>query len=600
MRAKRANRFNAIVRHELHRAKGTLAIAALSTLGLTLTELTRPWPLKIIVDHVLLARPASPTLTPFGGPFEMSKTLAVVALASTIVLIALVRSALAYFQLSITLRIGSHLAYALRRELFAHLQRLSLSFHSRARSGELLTKVASDTGVVKDVFAELALTAGLHLLTIIGIFAIMWAVNWRLALVVVATFPLLLSSLLHLYRKGKASARRQRKREEALAARLGEVLAAVPLIQAFGRERYEEERFATESGEYLAESIRHARVEAVAARAVEIITAAGSCAVIVFGSLQVLEGRMTLGSILIFTSYLSSLYRPVRDLAKLSTRFSRAMASTQRIDEILRIEPDIHDHPRAIEAPRLAGEIVFRNVSFDYGDGKGVLGDVSFTIRPGQRVALLGASGAGKSTLVSLILRLYDPQQGSIYLDGVDIRHYRRESLRRQIGIVPQNSILFGATVRENIAYGKLDATMEEIVAAATAANAHQFILDLADGYGTVIGERGETLSGGQRQRIAIARALIRDAPILILDEPMTGLDIGSAAKVREALSRLMAGKTCLVITHDPRAAADADVLLVLEDGRIVERGRDRAGIASVLRTPARSDLPPLRPLSLR
>src|SRR5919197_2095705 len=208
MRAKRANRFNAIVRHELHRAKGTLAIAALSTLGLTLTELTRPWPLKIIVDHVLLARPASPTLTPFGGPFEMSKTLAVVALASTIVLIALIRSALAYFQLSITLRIGSHLAYALRRELFAHLQRLSLSFPSRARSGELLTKVASDTGVVKDVFAELALTAGLHLLTIIGIFAIMWAVNWRLALVVVATFPLLLSSLLHLYRKGKASARR--------------------------------------------------------------------------------------------------------------------------------------------------------------------------------------------------------------------------------------------------------------------------------------------------------------------------------------------------------------------------------------------------------
>src|SRR5439155_17222038 len=263
------------------------------------------------------------------------------------------------------------------------------------------------------------------------------------------------------------------------------------------------------------------------------------------------HGKMLPGELVMVVVYLNNLYIPLRVMAKLSTDFSKAMASADRISEVLDLEPEIQDRPDAIEAERLNGKIDFQNVSFDYGDGKDVLRDISFSVSPGQSLALVGVSGAGKSTIVSLILRLYDPQQGAIFIDWVDIQHYRRESLRRQIGIVLQNSILFGATIRENIAYGNPEASLEEIVAAAKAANAHEFICDLEEGYDSVIGERGATLSGGQRQRIAIARAVIRNAPILILDEPMTGLDVESEAKVREALDRLMTGRTCLMITHD-------------------------------------------------
>jgi ATP-binding cassette subfamily B protein len=306
---------------------------------------------------------------------------------------------------------------------------------------------------------------------------------------------------------------------------------------------------------------------------VDIISAVGTWGVILFGSLQALEGRMTPGNVLIFAAYVNSLYGPIRSLARLSAKFSKATVSAQRIAEILNVEPEIQDHPGAIEASKLKGEIVFENVSFHYEEDKKVLSDISFTISPGQHVVLLGPSGAGKSTLVSLILRFYDPQTGSILIDEVNIKDYQRESLRRQIGIVLQDSILFGTSIQENLVYGKLDATLEEIKAAAKAANAHEFILEQEAGYDTIIGERGGTLSGGQRQRIAIARTFIRNAPILILDEPMTGLDVESEAAVRDALRRLMDGKTCLLITHDLHAVIEADLILMLEEGRIVEQG---------------------------
>lgn len=562
-----------IFRH-LQRARGNLFFAAFCMLGLTLTDLLRPWPLKIIFDHILLDKPLPHYLSFLRETLQSGKVPALVAISFSILLIAVFRGALSYSQVYITSRIGNQLVYTLRRELFGHIQRLSLSFHNRARSGELLTKVAGDTATVKDVFADLALTNTSDLLTIVGVFAIMFALNWKLGFIVLATFPLLLANLFFRYRTAKASARRQRKTEEKIATRISQVLSTAVLVQAFGREKYEEERFDTESSAYVQESIRNARIEAMAARAVEIISALGSSAVVLFGSWQVLKGQMTLGSVVIFTSYLQSLYRPLRNMAKFSTQVSKAAVSAQRIAEILDIEAEIEDDPAAIKISSLKGGIAFKNVSFDYGDGKGVLNNVSFAIAPGQRVALVGTSGAGKSTLISLILRLYDPQEGAVEIDGVNIKEYERESLRRHTGIVLQNSVLFGASIKENIAYGKLEATMEEIVAAAKAANAHDFIIKLEDGYDTIVGERGETLSGGQRQRVAIARALIRTAPILILDEPMTGLDVESEASVLEALNRLMAGKTCLLITHDLQSASAADLVLVLEGGRIVEQGR--------------------------
>ena len=573
MKTEGATPFKRIILSHLISVKGGLFLSLVCMVAFTLTELLGPWPLKIIFDHVLLEKPLRPSLAFLGGILPAGKTASLVVVSLSIVAIAILRGFFSYAQIYITSRISYRLAHTLRSELYVHVQRLSLSFHKAARSGELLTKITSDTNALRDVLAEPVLTFSAHLLTLTGMFAIMFALNWKLSLIVLATFPILLVTFFYFYREIKVSACRQRKQEGRIASRIGEILTALPMVQAFGRERYEEERFQAESAETSEEGLRTARMEAAATRTVEIISAAGTGAAIFFGAFQVLNGTMLPGELLIFAGYLTNMYRPTRNLAKLSTKFSKAMVSAERIARLLEIEPEIQDAPDAIQAPALKGEIVFESVSFDYGDGKGALKDVSFAISAGQRVALVGPSGAGKSTIVSLILRLYDPQAGSILIDGVCVKNYGRESLRRQIAIVLQDSVLFGATVKENIAYGKLDATMEEIVCAAQAANAHDFILQLPHGYDTILGERGGTLSGGQRRRIAIARAIIRNAPVLILDEPMTGLDAESEGKVRQALDRLMLGRTCLVITHDLLAAAEADTVLVLEEGRIVARG---------------------------
>ena len=573
LRRRPLSRFRQLFVANLREVKGRLLFAALCTLGATAAELLKPWPLKVILDHVILDKPIPPFLRALHGVLAVGKVPLLMEAAAGIVLIALAGGLFSYFQIFITSSVGYKMVYALRREMFTHLQTLSLAFHNRARSGDLLTKIAGDTNTLKDVFADSILKFTSYVLTVAGMLAIMVAIDWKIGLIAFATLPFLAYSLLHLYRKTKLSVKTQKKQEGKVASRMSEVLQAVPLVQAFARERYEAEQFDAVTQETVRESIRVARLEAAATRSSEIITALGTAAAVLFGAFQVLQGRMLPGELVLVVGYLTNMYKPIRQLAKLSTDFSKAMAAAERVSEILEIEPEILDRPDAIPARDLKGEIVFRDVSFDYGDGKDVLRNISFSVSPGQRLALVGVSGAGKSTIVSLILRLYEPQRGTILIDGRDLRQYKRASLRRHIGIVLQQSLLFGATIRENIAYGKPTATLQEIEAAARAANADEFICQLEHGYDTVIGERGATLSGGQRQRIAIARALIRDAPVLILDEPMTGLDGESEAKVREALDRLMAGKTCIVITHDLQSVADADQVLVLDGGRIADRG---------------------------
>jgi ABC-type multidrug transport system fused ATPase/permease subunit len=571
---KKRSRFNQVLLHHISEVRVSLLMAILCTILLAMAELVKPWPLKIIIDNVLLEKSLPDYLSFLDGIIKSDKTFSIILVASSIIVVSLIKSFSSYFQLSTTSRIGFRLAHHLRTQLFIHIQSLSLSFHNRSERGELLTKVTNDTNDLREVFTDFGLAFISEMLSLIGMFAIMLAMNWRLSLIVFATFPVMLFISFYRYRTIRDSAKRQRKAEGRIASRVGEVLNSIVVVQAFAREGYEGQRFDAQSSNTLDESIRTANMEAAAARAVDLVTAIGMWAVILFGSLQALKGQITPGSVYIFASYMNSLYGPIRNLSKISAKFSKSVVSAERIAEVLDIEPEIKDSPNAIAAQNLKGEIVFDKVSFAYEDGKQVLTDISFRLTPGQRVALLGPSGSGKSTISALISRFYDPQYGTVSIDGLNIKNYQRESLRGQIGIVLQDSILFGASIRENIVYGKLDATQEEIVVAAKRANAHEFISELENGYDTIIGERGCTLSGGQRQRIAIARTFIRDVPILILDEPMTGLDVESELAVKDALQRLMAGKTCLLITHDLQSALEADFILFLEDGQIVEQGR--------------------------
>ena len=565
-------KFRHLINRNLTAEKWNFVLAIVCTIIVAVADLLRPWPLKLIIDNVLLGKSLPHSLRSLETFFVDDKVWTIVAVASLLILISAVKGFSVYAQTSITSRIGYRIAHALRGELFSHLQCLSLTFHKKSRAGELLTKVTSDTNSVRDAFSEFALTLVTEVLTLAGMIVIMFAMNVELSLVVLATFPLLAVISVYRFRRIRDSARKVRKAEGNLASRVSETLHAIATVKAFGRERYETERFETESSATLQESIRTARLEAASSRAADMVNAVGTFAVLVFGSLQALRGQITPGSVLIFVSYMNSLYVPIRTLAKLSAKLSRAFVCAGRISDILGIEPEVADRPGALAANGLRGNISFRDVSFAYGSSRPVLRNISFDISAGQKVALLGPSGAGKSTIVSLILRLYELECGEILIDGIGVKDYQRESLRQQIGIVMQDTVMFGATIRENIAYGKVEATTEEIISAAKAANAHEFICKLEDGYDTVIGERGGTLSGGQRQRIAIARAFVRNAAILVLDEPMTGLDVENEAAVRNALQRLMRGKTCVLITHDLASAADADRVLILDHGRIREQ----------------------------
>jgi ATP-binding cassette, subfamily B, bacterial len=586
------SRFSVLVCDHLRQVKGRLFIAGICVIGYLLTQLLVPWPIKLIIDHVLLHKELPALMLPLAQLISADRPVAIIVISSSIALLAFCRGFFTYVQLYITSRIGFQLVHMLRRELFAHLQRLSLSFHNQTGPGELLAKVTGDTNTLGSVFSDSPLAFVAELLLVIGMIAVMVIINWRLSIIPLVTIPLLFGSLSYRFKKINNTASRQRSNEGKIATRLNEVLTAVPLVQALSQQQYEEQRFENESALSLEQSIRAARLEAAATRTVEVISALGLGAVVLAGSFQVLNGAMLPGELLVFVGYISNMNRPVRALARLSIRFSKARVSAERIADILNVEPEIIDAPDAIAASRLKGHVVFENVSFDYGDGKSILKDASFSLSPGKRGALIGKSGSGKSTVVSLILRFYDPKSGTISIDGVDVRDYQLESLRRNIGIVMQDSMLFGGTIRENIAYGKPDTSLEEIVTAARAANAHEFIEKLEHGYDTVISGQGRSLSGGQRQRIAIARTIILDTPILILDEPMRGLDAESRMKVEEALDRLMVGRTCLLVTHDLEAAARADITLTLMRGRVFQRDTTSNGTdKSLICQPMPSDM---------
>ncbi|THJ13467.1 MAG: ABC transporter ATP-binding protein [Nitrospira sp. CG24C] len=573
MNLRRQSRFKEIVLNHLLKMKGRLCLAALCLVGYVAIDLLKPWPLKFLFDYVLLQQPLPSFLSSLQGTLQDGLLLPLGIVAGSIICISALSGVFSYGQLYLTSKVGFLLSATLRNELFSRLQRLSLSFHHQTKSGELLTNVSSDTAALRDVFADWALTMAGHGLMLFGMMVIMFVLNWKLALVAMVTLPMMGALLFVLIRKVKATAQKQRKHEGAIASHVNEVLGAISLVQAFGREEHEESRLQKYSDHHVEQGIHTARLTASVSRMVHIVEALGTAGIVLFGGWLVLGKQMTPGDLLVFLSYGHSLYKPLRNLSSLSVKFSRAMVSAKRVADILDIEPEIRDLPDARQASALQGDIAFHQVAFGYERNTNVLHGVSFHIDAGQKVALVGSSGAGKSTIVNLILRLYEPQSGSIMIDGINSAQYKRESLRQHIGIVLQDTVLFGASIAENISYGKPDATREEIERAAALSYAHDFIAALPDGYDTILGERGNTLSGGQRQRICLARAIIKQPSILILDEPTSAVDPASAALIRDTVARLQTGKTTLVIAHQFVAMDQFDQILVLENGRLVEQG---------------------------
>lgn len=556
---------------QIRKQKFLLAISGLGLVVEVVAQLLRPWPLKLIFDYIIIPERSSAASFPVLD--SVNPMLLLFVLAIGVVGVSGLRAVAAYVSVVCMSLAASRIVAEIRAKLYAHLQRLSLSFYYRVKSGDLITRITSDTDRLRDVTVMAAFPMIVNTLTLVGMVGVMFWLNWELALIGLAVFPLFLLSTLKITKRIHQVARQQRKREGAMAATAAEAIGAMKVVQALSLEGMLESMFAGENRKSLEESARTQQLAASLQRTVELLVAIATALVLWRGVRLVLHGAATPGDLLVFVNYLKSAFKPTRQLAKFMAQISKATASGERIIDLLDVVPEIRDTRGAVEAPPFQGAVRFHRVSFAYETSKVILKNISFEAQPGQRVALVGPSGGGKSTLVSLLLRLYDPLEGQILIDGGDLRQYKIESLRRQISIVLQDSVLFGISVRDNIAYGALGATDVQIQAAARLANAHDFIMALPQGYDTFLGERGATLSGGQRQRIAIARAAVRKAPIVVLDEPTVGLDNENERAVTEALERLTVDCTTFLITHDLRASSEVDLILHIEEGTILERG---------------------------
>ena len=556
----------------LRQHRRTLLVAVLAMIGASVMEILRPWPLKIIFDGLLIPSDQPDAITGWAvGMFGDGTGLLTVA-SGAILLIAVIGGIFAFGQSYLIAATGQKVVAEIRLDLYRHIQRLSHSFHDQTSAGDLLARLTGDVRMMRDLLINASIYFSARILVIGGTLTVMALMDWRLTLCAVVILPLLAIVTRRFGEEIKGAARRQRRKEGKIAMVMGENISAISVVQGFAREAYEEARFAKQNNSSAQAGLRATRLEAHMDRLVQVILALGTCAVVWYGVVRVQSGAITPGDLLVFTAYLSTLYKPVRKLAAMTGRIAKATASGERLLEILDLQPEVRETPGAVQAPAFTGQVVFQDVSFAYPGGASVLQRAGLAIRPGECVALVGPSGAGKSTLGRLLLRFYDVTGGRVAVDGHDVRDLTLASLREQISVVLQDSILFATTIRANIAYGRLDATDEEIEDAARAAGAHGFILDLPDGYDTVVGERGATLSGGQRQRVALARAILRDAPILILDEPLTGLDATTARQVAGALGVAARGRTTLMIAHDETSLSLADRIVEVRDGLLTER----------------------------
>jgi ATP-binding cassette subfamily B protein/subfamily B ATP-binding cassette protein MsbA len=538
----------------------------------------QPWPLKLIVDKLLTHQPLPESIGWLTALPGGATPLGVLTwLAAGTVLLFWSQRVVAIAQNYLKTGVGQRLSYTLGAALFEHLQQLSLVFHSRSPAGDLIRRVTNDSTCIRQLILEVCLPILTSLSTLVVIFGVMWQMDRSLALLAIAFAPLL-ALLMRVFDRPMTERTYQHQQLEGEMMALAErTLTALPLVQAFGREEHEDNCYHQLSRRTLRAYLKSLVSQMQFKVGVSSVTAVGQVAIMIVGGLHVLQGRLTVGSLLVFQAYLASLYAPIETLAYLSMSYATATAQAQRVWEILTVGDSVQDAPGAqrleSSAGSVRGHIGLEEVSFGYEPDRPILQQITLEARPGETIALVGATGAGKSTLVSLIPRLVDPWEGRVTLDGRDVRGIRLESLRSQISLVLQEPFLLPLSIAANIAYGRPNASREEVVAAAVSANADEFIRQLPKGYDTVIGERGATLSGGQKQRLSIARALLKDAPVLILDEPTAALDAQTEAWLMQAIERLMVGRTTFIIAHRLSTVRKADRIAVLSGGRIMEVG---------------------------
>jgi len=543
-------------------------IALAQVFMISACELMKPWPLKIIIDNVLSDNPV-----PWEFAQGYSRDTLLILVCVGLVLIYLILGGLTVINNYTTIKIGQRMVNDLRRDLYNHLQRLSLAFHNRRQVGDLMYRVTADTYAIQSLTMNGVFPIVTALVLLVGMFIIMVRLDWLLTLLALSVCPVLLASISMISKKITRAATFAREQESEVYSVVQRGMSAIRIVQAFTKEEEEHRRFMAASQESLGASLRLYTLQTFYSGVINVVMALGTALVVWTGAQHVLSGALTVGEIVIFTTYLASLYGPINTISQTWGLLQGAKAGVQRVFEVLDVERDLKEGAKVFPEEGAKGTVTWEGISFQYVSEQPVLKDVGLHVEAGQKVAIVGPTGVGKSTLVSLLPRFYDPQTGRVMIDGVDIREYQLKSLRSQIAMVLQPPLVFPMTIRENIAYGRPEATDEEIIAAARLARIHASIERLPGGYDTIVGEQGATLSEGERQRITIARAILRNAPILILDEPTSSVDAETEALIMDGLNQLTAGRTTFIIAHRLSTVRQADVIIVLRSGEIVESG---------------------------
>ncbi|HOI95311.1 MAG TPA: ABC transporter ATP-binding protein [Syntrophobacter fumaroxidans] len=531
-------------------------------------ELLKPWPLKIVIDSVLGDNPS-----PWNLHELFSKQGLLVAACAGLIVIYLVLGGITLLNNYTTIKIGQRMVNDLRRDLYSHLQRLSLAFHSRRQVGDLMYRVTADTYAIQSLTMNGVFPIATALALLIGMFAVMLKIDWQLTVLALSVCPVLFLSISLLSKRISLAATVARRQESEVYSVVQRGMSAMRIIQAFTKEEEEHRKFMAASNQSLDASLRLYTLQTFYSGIINVVMALGTAFVVWVGAQHVLSGSLTVGEIVIFTAYLASLYAPINTISQTWGLIQGAKVGVQRVFEILDVERDLAEGNLVFPASGARGDVWWENISFQYVPDQPVLKNVSLHVPAGRKVAIVGPTGVGKSTLLSLLPRFYDPLEGRVTLDGTDIRDFQLKSLRTQIAMVLQPPLVFPITVRENIAYGRPEATLEEVVDAAKLARIHDSIARLPQGYDTLVGEQGATLSEGERQRITIARAILRNAPVLILDEPTSSVDAETEALIMEGLNRLTANRTTFIIAHRLSTVRNADLIIVLRSGEIVEQG---------------------------